>query len=155
MKKIGSLTFAAVLAVVACNDVAIPTTSTAALSTTSSDRTAGSTLPPVVDCPGAGEFSEGGGIANAEEEASDATALGQLSWEATDQCESFLLEFVTNEGAPATTVPTVRVDHLESFQVLRVRLDRSKRSPGHPRDNGRRHLELAGAQASCLPPSTS
>ena len=122
MKRIGSLTFAAALLLVACNDGANPTTSTAAI-TTSSNRTAESTLPPVVDCPGAGEFSEGGGIANAEEDASDATSLGQLSWEATDQCETFLLEFATNEGAPATTVPTVRVDHLESFQVLRVRLD--------------------------------
>ena len=123
MKKIGSLTFAAALLVAACNDAAVPTTSTAALSTSSSDRTVDSTLPPVVDCPGAGDFSEGGGIANAEEDASDATSLGQLSWDATDQCETFQLEFVTNEGAPATTVPTVRVDHLESFQVLRVRLD--------------------------------
>jgi hypothetical protein len=49
--------------------------------------------------------------------------IGQISWEASEQCESFHVDFATSEGAPATAVPEIRVDHLESFQVVRVSMD--------------------------------
>jgi hypothetical protein len=88
--------------------------------TTSSPVT--STVPPVVECPGAGEFEEGSGIAVVDGEGSDSVSLGHISWEISDQCETFVFEFETAEGAPATTVPDVAVSHLESFQVIRLSL---------------------------------
>ncbi|HET8740295.1 MAG TPA: hypothetical protein VFO17_11255 [Acidimicrobiia bacterium] len=82
-----------------------------------------SILPPIVECPGVGEFEEGGGIADIPGEGSDSRLIGQMSWEASDQCESFHIDFATSEGAPATAVPEIRVDHLESFQVIRVSMN--------------------------------
>jgi hypothetical protein len=96
--------------------------------TTSSSQSAvtnptpSSTLPPVVQCPGSGEFEEGGGIVDVDGEDSDASQLGRISWETSDQCETFLFVFETPEGAPATAVPDIRIDHLESFQVIRISL---------------------------------
>ncbi len=121
MKNIRLMTIAALL-VASCQGTAVPAASTQT-TTGTVVSTPSTTLPPVVDCPGAGDFGEGGGIATAAEPASDAGTIGQISWEVSDQCETFRFEFVTAEGAPATTVPTLRVDHLESFQVLRIRLD--------------------------------
>lgn len=81
-----------------------------------------STLPPVVECPGAGEFAEGGGIARFAGQDSDSTTLGRISWRTSDRCESFAFEFQTAQGAPATTPPSVRIGHLDGFQVIRIGL---------------------------------
>lgn len=81
-----------------------------------------STLPPVVECPGSGEFEEGGGIVDVEGESSDGSQLGRISWDTSDRCETFFFVFETSEGAPATSVPDIRIDHLESFQVIRISL---------------------------------
>lgn len=99
------------------------TTTTVAETTTSTSPTSTSTLPPVVECPGVGDFEEGGGIAAIPGETSDSRNIGRISWETNDQCETFHLDFETSEGAPATTVPQTRVDHLESFQVVRISMD--------------------------------
>ena len=93
-----------------------PVTSTPAPSTPTS------TLPPVIECPGVGEFEEGGGIADISEESSDASSIARITWEVSDRCETFNIDFATSEGAPATTAPEIRVDHLDSFQVVRVRM---------------------------------
>jgi hypothetical protein len=77
----------------------------------------------VVECPGEGEFEEGSGIADIEATGSDSSIVGQISWETSDRCETFHFDFETSEGAPATTVPNVTVDHLDSFQVVRVGID--------------------------------
>lgn len=110
------------LAVVSCTGAGSVDTSagTAATSVTSAPT---STLPPVVECPGVGDFEEGGGIADLTGEGSDSRSLGQISWETSDQCETFHFDFETSEGAPATAVPEIHVDHLESFQVIRINVD--------------------------------
>lgn len=82
-----------------------------------------STLPPIVECPGVGDFEEGRGIAEVPSEGSDSRTIGRISWDTSDQCETFHFDFETSEGAPATTVPEIRVDHLESFQVIRITMD--------------------------------
>lgn len=99
----------------------VPSVGSAAESTTTSN-TPTSTLPPIVECPGAGDFHEGGGIFEIAGEGTDAASLGRISWAASDQCEAFTFEFETLEGAPATTVPEVSIAHLESFQVIRINL---------------------------------
>lgn len=88
--------------------------------TTSTSDPSGSTLPAIVECPGAGEFGEGSGIAEIEGTESDAGVLGRISWSQSDLCETFTFSFETSEGAPATAVPDVRVSHLPSLQVLRI-----------------------------------
>lgn len=93
-----------------------PTTST-------SSATPTSTLPPVVECPGVGDFEEGRGIADISGEGSDSRTLGQISWDTSDQCETFHFDFETSEGAPATAVPAITVDHLDSFQIIRISMD--------------------------------
>lgn len=97
-----------------------PSTGTPITTTTSPGPT--STLPPPVECPGEGEFEEGGGIADVPGEFSDSSLLGSIAWEVNDRCESFVFEFETSEGAPATSVPDIEIGHLDSFQVLRVSL---------------------------------
>lgn len=91
--------------------------------TTTTSATSTSTLPPVVECPGVGDFDEGGGIADVDGEGSDSRTIGRISWDTSDQCETFHIDFETSEGAPATMVPEIRVDHLESFQVVRISVD--------------------------------
>lgn len=91
--------------------------------TTTSTLVATSTLPPVVECPGEGDFEEGGGIAEVDAVGGDSSIIGQISWETSDRCETFHFDFETSEGAPATTVPAISVDHLESFRVVRLTMD--------------------------------
>ncbi len=97
-----------------------PTTTGTSPTTTGPSPT--SSLAPVVDCPGIGEFEEGGGIADIDGSGSDSARLGRISWDDTNQCETFRFEFETSEGAPATAVPDVRVEHLDSFQVIRIQV---------------------------------
>ena len=110
------------LATGGCTQSAL-TPSTIEEPTTTSAPSPTSTLPPVVDCPGAGEFGEGTGIANVEGEGSDASRLGRVSWEPSELCESFVFEFETSEGAPATSVPDITVEHLPSLQVIRISMN--------------------------------
>lgn len=123
MKAVAASILISAIAACAPQTVASTTSSSVTVTTTASGPT--STLPPLVQCPGAGEFGEGGAIATVEGEGSDGSALGSISWEVSDQCETFEFEFVTAEGAPATSVPRVEVGHLETFQVLRIRLGAS------------------------------
>jgi hypothetical protein len=99
--------------------VDVPSSSTS----TTAETTPTSTLPPVANCPGAGEFGEGRGITEVEDDTADGRNLGEISWEASEPCESFQFLFETSEGAPAITVPDIRIEHLDSFQVLRISLD--------------------------------
>ena len=107
------------LAMSACAGGAVTPTTTSAATTTSSP-TPTSTLPPVVECPGAGDFGEGSGIARVDGEGADASHLGRVSWATSEQCESFVFEFETSEGAPATSVPDISIDHLSTLQVIRI-----------------------------------
>ena len=116
-----SVALAFMLIISACTGDGTTTPST--LATTTTLPTPTSTLPPVVECPGEGEFEEGSGIAEIEVTGTDSSIVGQISWETSDRCETFHFDFETSEGAPATTVPKVTVDHLESFQVVRVGMD--------------------------------
>lgn len=109
------------ITVFACSGTGIPATTNSS-TTTTIDAGPTTTVPAPVDCPGGGEFEEGGGIAEVEGELSDSSLLGSISWDVNDQCESFVFEFETSEGAPATSVPDIQIGHLDSFQVIRISL---------------------------------
>jgi hypothetical protein len=115
--------FGVVLVLAGCVTDGAAVTTITTVSTTTTDDLSPSTLPPVVECPGIGDFAEGRGIADIDGTESDTRRLGRISWDTSDQCESFRFEFETSEAAPATSPPDVRVDHLESFQVIRISLD--------------------------------
>lgn len=109
-----------VIVVAACSDDGTVATPAPEPQTTTATPTTTTTLPPVVDCPGEGDFDEGGGIANIDGTGSDSHRLTRISWETTDLCETFEFRFETAEGAPAISVPTIDIDHLASFQVVRI-----------------------------------
>jgi hypothetical protein len=98
------------------------TTISSSVPSSSTTSVSASTLPPVVECPGTGEFEEGRGIADIDGESSDGSDLRRISWETTDRCETFSFDFETSEGAPAISVPDMRIDHLDTFQVIRIRM---------------------------------
>lgn len=121
--RVLGVALAGIVVLTACIGAATRETTTTSTPATVSSTVAVSTLPPVVECPGTGEFEEGGSIADIDGEGSDGVHLRRVSWGTSDRCESFSFEFETSEGAPATSVPAIRVDHLDSFQVIRVRMD--------------------------------
>jgi hypothetical protein len=96
-----------------------PTTTTTPPSVTTTVPT---TAIPVgcIDDPG---FVETGQVERIDQPSTDANILGLISWDVTNGCERFRLDFETNEGAPATTPPSMAVEFLDSGQVLRIHLD--------------------------------
>lgn len=113
---------ALLLLVAGCTSAGTGSTVASSSTTSTTPSTSTSSLPPVVKCPGVGEFEEGGSISDIPSEGSDSRNLGRISWDRNERCETFHFEFTTSEGAPATTPPEVSVDHLASFQVIRVNL---------------------------------
>ncbi|HLF60848.1 MAG TPA: Gmad2 immunoglobulin-like domain-containing protein [Acidimicrobiia bacterium] len=120
------LALAGLLSLAACAPVAgTVTTSTAATttSTTSDVTTTVATTEGPARCVEDLEFLESGQVARIDQPTSDASILGLISWDGNGGCERFHLEFDTNEGAPATTPPSVTVEFLDSGQILRINLD--------------------------------
>jgi hypothetical protein len=102
------------------------TTSIAAPATTTTTVGAPTTVAvtePVLGCADASDFLESGQVVRIDQPSTDASILGLISWDVTGGCERFRLDFETNEGAPATTPPSVAVEFLDSGQILRIHLD--------------------------------
>lgn len=98
--------------------------------TTSSDQTTATITAPstteaqlVPGCVTEADFKEGGIVAAFEPLSSDTHTIGLISWEATQSCETFTFSFVTSEGAPATTPPSITVEYVEEAPILRVHVD--------------------------------
>lgn len=113
-----------VLAIAACSDGGVTTTSattpttptTAATSTTSS-------VAPSIGCPEEASFVGTGPIDRVTQPTSDSRALGLVSRQIFDACERFGFDFDTAEGAPATTPPTMTARFLEGERIIRITLD--------------------------------
>lgn len=104
------------LVIVGCSDPTPspePTTTTTLVSTTTSQ-------PPTDGCGPPGSFNDGGNVANFPGTGSDARAIGLISWETRPDCERFTIAFQSNEGAPATTPPAVRVGFIDGLPILRI-----------------------------------
>ena len=117
-----------IVAVAGCspNDTNSQPTTTAPkpLTTTAPTTTAPTTtLPLVAGCPDGGEFVEDGTIASFDQDQSDSSVIGQISWTADEACETFTFSFVTSEGAPATTPPSITAAYVEGAPVIRVSVD--------------------------------
>jgi len=97
--------------------------STTTESTSPTATPATTTAPPATGCADNGEFVEYGEVARIDQDPSDATTIGVISWDETEACEVFTFAFVTSEGAPATTPPGARVAFPEGTPILRIALD--------------------------------
>ncbi|HET7846902.1 MAG TPA: Gmad2 immunoglobulin-like domain-containing protein [Acidimicrobiia bacterium] len=121
-----SLALAGLMLLAACAPIAgTTTTSTAATTTTSTTGVTPTvaTTEAVVGCAEDLDFVESGQVARIDQPSSDSNILGLISWDTNEGCERFRLDFETNEGAPATTPPSVSVEFLDSGQILRIHLD--------------------------------
>ncbi len=118
---------AGLLLLAACAPTTAVTTSTttprATTTTTVESPTTVAVTQPPVGCADASEFVGSGQVARIDQPSTDANILGLISWDVTEGCERFHLDFETNEGAPATTPPSVAVEFLDSGQILRIHLD--------------------------------
>ena len=121
-----SLALAGLLLLAACAPVT-GTTTTSTAATTTTTNTGGTptvaTTEAVVGCTEDLDFVESGQVARIDQPSSDSNILGHVSWDTNEGCERFRLDFETNDGAPATTPPSVAVEYLDSGQILRIHLD--------------------------------
>lgn len=89
-------------------------------SSTSTPVSSPVTTTPAGGC-GAGEpLVAEGAVANIDQSASDAEQIGAITWETNEECEIFVIDFVTAEGAPATTPPSIDGTFLREVGILRV-----------------------------------
>lgn len=93
----------------------LPTTGTTVAPTT--------TQPLVAGCVGENGFVEDGPIAEVDQGRSDSTTISSISWQETESCETFTFSFVSSEGAPATTPPSVEATYVEGVPIVRLGLD--------------------------------
>jgi Immunoglobulin-like domain of bacterial spore germination len=110
----------------ACVDDAEPsTTSTTAASEATTTTVATTvTTAPAGDpgCPGVGA-AEDGELLAATEPSSDAEQIAAIGWVGDPTCEVFTIEFTTDQGAPATTPPSVVAVFLREVGILRVSMN--------------------------------
>jgi hypothetical protein len=113
----------------ACADDAEPATTSAGATTTTTNgatTTVGPTVTtaPIEDagCPGTGAL-EDGQLLDASEPSSDAEQISAIGWVGDQSCEVFTIEFTTDQGAPATTPPSVEAVFLREVGILRVAMD--------------------------------
>ena len=111
------------LALAAACTPAVEEPATTTTEPTKPPTTPRSTVPLVPGCANEGEFTEGGHVDRINQQLSDATTIGAISWEVSPACEIFTISFQTSEGAPATTPPAVIVDYLDSLPIIRIALD--------------------------------
>ena len=98
-----------------------PNTTEPAVTTPEADPT--TTLPLVAGCDEGVEFVEGGDISLIEQERSDSTWIGTVSWTAEPACETFTIGFSTSEGAPPTTPPRVSATYIGEAPIIRIHMD--------------------------------
>jgi hypothetical protein len=124
--KLATALMALVMALSACVDDAAPTTT----ATTATPTTTTSTVEPTVTtaptgdpgCPGDGAI-EDGELLDSSEPSSDAEQISAIGWVGNQACEVFTVEFTTDQGAPATTPPSVEAVFLREVGILRVAID--------------------------------
>lgn len=122
-----------VVSMSACVDDAATSTTTTATTSATTTTTSGETTTTVGStvttspngdsgCPGDGAI-EDGELLDASEPSSDAEQISAIGWVGDQACEVFTIEFTTDQGAPATTPPSVEAVFLREVGILRVSLD--------------------------------
>lgn len=101
-----------------------PTTSSTSTPATSTASTS-ATLPvdttsPSEDCPEGDVMVADGQLLDFDRPGSDATRIAGITWRTTGTCQIVSISFATEDGAPATTPPTMTARVLRSAGVLRI-----------------------------------
>lgn len=131
MKKLplASMLFVALIAcstTTATTTAAEPTTSNVPESTTTSSPAESTTTSSPASGCGDGDSApmvDEGPVYSIDQDASDAERIGAITWDTNVACENFIIEFVTAEGAPATTPPSITAEFLRDVGILRVAVD--------------------------------
>ena len=93
---------------------------------TSTTTTAGPvvTTGPAEDsgCPG-DDAIENGALLVTSEPSSDSEQISAIGWVGDAVCEVFTIDFATDQGAPATTPPSVDAEFMREVGILRVSMD--------------------------------
>lgn len=111
------------LAIAACSPPPSPgNSSTSTTAATIPSTTVATTTAPASNCPDGESLVEGGRVLDVAQPSTDAESIGTITWDAQAGCEQFTIELVTDQGAPATTPPSVTVELLREISVLRVHL---------------------------------
>lgn len=119
-----------VISLAACVDDAAPSTTPTTAPSTSTTGATTTTVGPTVTtapngdpgCPG-DEAIEDGELLDASEPLSDAEQISAIGWVGNQACEVFTIEFTTDQGAPATTPPSVEAIFLRQVGIVRVAID--------------------------------
>lgn len=77
-------------------------------------------LPDVDGCPPGEVMVTEGQLLRSERPAADGTRISGITWRTTGNCHVLSVSFASDDGAPATTAPTVTARLLRSEGVLRV-----------------------------------
>ena len=121
---LATLSIALGLLVSACGGDAI--TSTTATATTAPSTTTGPvvTTGPTEDsgCPG-DDAIEDDTLLVTSEPSSDSEQISAIGWVGDEICEVFTVDFATDQGAPATTPPSVDAEFMREVGILRVSID--------------------------------
>ena len=130
MKNLPLVSVLCLLTLVACSSPAATTTtaepgpSTTAVDTTTSLPEASTTVATSQGGCGEGDpMVEEGPVAAIAQDSSDAEQVMAPLWDTNEVCENFMIDFVTAEGAPATTPPSITAVFLRQVGVLRVEVD--------------------------------
>jgi hypothetical protein len=130
--KLPALTSLLVLLLAACTtgSASSTTTSPPSSSTTASGGTTTPTTSPPTTAPGGCATEDApiaeGEVAAIDQPSADAEQIGAITWETNAECENFVIDFVTAEGAPATTPPSITATMLREVGLLRVEMDLSR-----------------------------
>ncbi len=109
------------LAMVAC-DPGPSTGSTPDPTTTTTTLASTTTGVSGTNCPGGEPMTETGRVLDVAQPSTDAESIGTITWDAQPGCETFTIELVTDQGAPATTPPSVTIELIRELSILRVHL---------------------------------
>lgn len=97
------------------------TTVTVATSSTSTTLPVSTTVPtPAPPCPTGEPMVNDGRLLHSDRPGADGRRIGEIAWTEDNGCHVVTIHFVTDDGAPATTPPTLTARILRSAGVLRV-----------------------------------
>lgn len=99
-----------------------PTSTTAPTTTTTSsaDTTATTTSVAEAACPEGDVMLADGRLLGFDRPDSDGTRIAGITWQSTGQCQVLTVTFATDDGAPATTPPSIDARLLRNAGVLRI-----------------------------------
>ena len=102
-------------------------TSTTTTATTAASTTSAGPVPTTAPAKDSGclgdEAIDDGALLVTSEPSSDSEQISGIGWVGDQTCEVFTIDFATDQGAPATTPPTVDAEFMREVGILRVSMD--------------------------------